>query len=117
MGKNVVIVTARCSLSKQSYGIRIERRGARQWAATWAFAIKEAAARREGYDKSRIEGSFVLDAAFPGCPLCKANGFYLCGCGKVACWNNRTTTVVCPWCSKHGEIGGEVTGLDAGSDR
>lgn len=57
---NVVIIMARCSHSKQSFGIRMEEKFPSQWTADWAFAIKEAAAQHEGYDKSEIAGSFSL---------------------------------------------------------
>ena len=67
----VVIIMARCSHSKQSFGIRLEEKLTSQWMADWAFPIKEVAAKREGYDKSEIAGSFSVDDAYPGCPHCK----------------------------------------------
>jgi hypothetical protein len=76
----VVIVMAKCSHSKQSYGIRFEQKLPHQWVADWAFAIKEAAAKREGYDRSEIMGSFSFDAAYPGCPHCESPGIFKCSC-------------------------------------
>lgn len=117
MSRDIVIVTGRCARAKQGFGIRFEGKGRSQWAATWAFPIKEAAARREGYDKTRIDGEFVTDPGFPGCPHCKANAFFLCGCGKLACWDGETRTVTCPWCNQRGELSGTITSLTAGGDR
>ena len=115
--RNIMIVVARCSRAKQGLGIRFERQGARQWAATWAFALKESTAKREGYDQQRMEGAFGFDPAFPGCPHCGSHGFFVCGCGKVACWNAESRTVTCPWCGATGEVGGEVNNIAAGGDR
>ena len=54
----VVIVTARCSQTRQSFGIRFEEKGLGQWSADWAFAVTEDAAQREGYDRGMISGVF-----------------------------------------------------------
>jgi hypothetical protein len=115
--RNIVIVMGRCSQSKQGFGIRFERRGGDEWAGTWAFAIKDAAAKREGYEKTQMNGRFSLDDAFPGCPHCSAHGFFCCGCGKLACWNGESRVVTCPWCGRSGELSGEITSLDGGGDR
>ena len=79
--------------------------------------MKEAVAKREGYDKSQISGSFAMEPAFPGCPHCQGRGFVKCGCGKVACWNGESQTVTCPWCGQCGQLGGQIESLDAGGDR
>lgn len=117
MGRNIVIVMGRCGQSKQSFGIRFEQRSGHEWAGTWAFAIKETAAKREGYEKTRMEGSFSFDAAFPGCPHCSSRSFFLCGCGKIACMRSEGHRVTCPWCGAIGEVGGAVTNMDGGGDR
>jgi len=116
--RKIVIVTGRCSQSKAGFGIRFERHSStHQWIATWAFPVKEAAAKREGYDKSQIGGSFAIEPTFPGCPHCQGKGFVKCGgCGKVACWNGESQTVTCPWCSQDGCLGGQVEILEAGGD-
>jgi hypothetical protein len=115
--RNIVIVMARCSRSKQGFGIRLERREGDAWFATWAFAIKDAAAKREGYEKTRIDGRFWMDSAFPGCPYCSAHGFCGCGCGRLACWDGESRTVACPWCGRTAELTGEITSLDGAGDR
>jgi len=115
--RNIVIVMGRCSRSKQGFGIRFQKREGNDWAATWAFAIKEATANREGYEKTRISGRFTLDTAFPGCPHCSAHGFCACICGRLACWNGESRKVTCPWCGRSVELTGEITTLDGGADR
>lgn len=116
--RSIVIVTARCSKSKQCFGIRLERQAANEWAATWSFAMKEGVAKKEGYDKSRVSGAFALAPGYPGCPHCQGHGFFLCGgCGKVGCWNRESRSVICPWCSQTGELSGEIGNLEAGTDR
>jgi hypothetical protein len=117
MERNIVIVMSRCTQFKAGFGIRLERQAAKQWQATWAFAIKEGVAKKEGYDKSQITGNFSLATSYPGCPHCQARGFFKCGCGNVACWNRENRTVICPWCGQRGELSGEVTSLNAGADR
>lgn len=116
--RNIVIVSNRCSRSKQGFGIRFERRNDKLWAATWAFGLKESAAKKEGYDKTRVKGSFVIEPEYPGCPHRRAKSFFLCGkCGHVACYDDESARVVCPWCARSGEIGGAIESLEAGTDR
>lgn len=119
----VVIIMARCSHSKQSFGIRLEEKLTGQWTADWAFPIKEAGAKREGYDKSEIGGSFSLDAAYPGCPYCQPKSFVLCygglfsRCNKVSCGDGeQDSTYTCPWCGNTAKISGHIQSLSAGKD-
>ncbi|HEY9605898.1 MAG TPA: TerY-C metal binding domain-containing protein [Allocoleopsis sp.] len=113
----IVIVLTKCSFAKQSFGIRFEEKLSGQWVADWAFAIKESAAKREGYDRSKVAGTFGFDSAYPGCPFCKASGIFKCGCGKVACWDGEHRTVTCPWCGATSTITGQIESLSAGRDR
>ena len=115
--RNIVIVTGRCAKSKQCFGIRLERRAAKQWGANWAFALKEIEAKKEGYDKTRVRGTFVIEQGYPGCPHCRAAAFFLCECGKVGCHDGESKTVVCPWCGQEGILSGTIDSLDAGTDR
>src|SRR5205823_6141249 len=83
---------------------------------TWAFAMKEAAARREGYDQGEIHGTLGFDASYPGCPHCGAHGLLKCShCGKVGCWDGQEGTMTCPWCGATGRLGGTIDRL--GADR
>lgn len=113
---NVVIVLARCRRTGHSFGIRVEEKFPGQWKADWAFPIKENVARKEGYGRSEIRGSFSLDDAYPGCPHCTAKPFARCGCGKVACWDGESQTITCPWCGSRGTISGQIDRLTGGGD-
>ncbi len=116
--RSIVIATARCSSKLGMYGLRLERVSLSNWAVTWAFAIKEQAAKKEGYDQTRVMGSMSMAEAFPGCPHCRAKAFFKCGaCGKLGCWNGEDRTVTCPWCNTKTPLTGEITSLDAGTDR
>lgn len=113
---NVVIVTARCSKTKQPFGVRFEEKDRNLWLANWTFAINTDVAQREGFDKSKINGSFTFDADYPGCPHCGSMIMFQCQCGKNACWDGASKKVVCPWCGNHGSISGIVKSLKAGVD-
>lgn len=112
----VVIVMSRCNHSKQNFGMRFEEKHEGQWTTDWAFAVKEAYAKKEGYDQSAISGRFVIDNAYPGCPYCHAKSIFKCGCGKVTCWNGEIRTVTCSWCNHTGELSGHFETLNAGVD-
>ncbi len=114
---HVVVVLARCAQTRRTFGIRIEETQPAQWTADWAFAVAEQQAAREGYDHSLIRGAFEIADAYPGCPHCQNAGFFRCRCGKVACWDETTRRVSCPWCDSAVVLGGSITTLDAGSDR
>jgi hypothetical protein len=113
----VRIVMGRCRHHRQGFGLRFEEQGRGQWLADWAFVIKEKSAQREGYDRSEITGSFGFAQAYPGCPHCRAQAAFKCGCGKVSCWDGEGSTVICPWCGASGHIGGTAETLGTGSDR
>jgi hypothetical protein len=113
---NVVIVMARCSRSRNTFGIRVEEKHNGQWLADWAFALKETTARKEGYGRSEIAGVIKLDLAYPGCPHCHAMGLVKCSCGHVACWDRDRNMVSCPWCGSTGEVSGSIHSLSGESD-
>lgn len=110
-----VVVMSRCRHSAELFGIRIENK-IDKWTADWAFATKDASARREGYDQTRITGKFGVDAEYPGCPHCAARSFFKCNCGKVACWD-ESRQVKCPWCHQTIQLTTQIESLDAGGDR
>lgn len=117
--RTLVIVTGRCSVTRAGFGIRFEwHEEPQQWWATWAFAISESAAKREGYEKSQINGSFVIHPTFPGCPHCQAASFFQCGvCRKVGCLTAGVVSVTCPWCGLGLEMQeGRIGSLEAGGD-
>jgi hypothetical protein len=112
----VVIIMAQCSHSKQGFGIRLEEKLTGQWMADWAFPIKEAAAKREGYDKSEIAGSFSIDDVYPGCPHCEQKSIVKCICNKVSCGGDQDSFHTCPRCGNKAQISGYITSLSAGKD-
>jgi hypothetical protein len=115
--RNIVIVCARCGHTADGFGIRFERSGETRWSATWAFPLKENAARREGYDRSEISGTIQLDPAYPGCPHCGDATIVRCGsCGKVSCWNGEARVVTCARCKSRAELAGAITSLASTND-
>ena len=97
---NVVIAVARCSYTKELFGMRFEERSHHRWIADWAFPINQSLAQREGYDRNKIQGSFDFDGNYPGCPTCEALSMFQCSCGKIACWKPKHLPCreTCPWC-------------------
>ena len=114
---NVVVVPAWCQQTRRLFGVRMEEKSPSHWEGTWAFAMKDKAAAREGYDKTELRGSFELGAAYPGCPHCKSDSLFKCDCGKVTCWDGQTERVTCGWCSAIMNLEGTVDSLSAGTDR
>lgn len=128
---NVVVVMARCSHSRQYYGIRFEESNVvdpnpgfrfgfkpkRYWVGDWAFEIDEGSGKKEGYDKSEIRGFISMGSAYPGCPHCKGASIFKCSCGKVACWDGRSDIVTCPYCGITAGIVGQFESLSVGKDR
>ena len=114
-----VIVLCKCTTNHKTYGMRAEKVGRNHWNLNWAFPIKEAAAKREGYDKTSIGGDIEYDAEYPGCPYCGVAGFARCGgCGHLTCNNFAFGIATCEWCGTQGTIGaynGEkiTAGMDA----
>jgi hypothetical protein len=111
------VVMARCSRSGQGFGIRFEEQGRGRWIANWAFATKETSGRRESYGRGEISGAFEFDAAYPGCPHCRAPSIFQCICGQVACWDAESHAVTCPWCGTAIELRNPIGSLSARADR
>jgi hypothetical protein len=116
--RRIVIVAARCGgATAGAFGIRFERSGESLWSASWAFALKENVARREGYDRTEIRGMIALDPSYPGCPHCAKRALVCCGsCGKVSCWDGETQIITCPWCGNRAELAGAITALESRKD-
>jgi hypothetical protein len=110
-GVEVSFVLARCSHGGQGFSIEFRRSGRGNWTATRAFEVSEQAAKRGGYEPAEISGTIEVSPAFSGCPHCRSVSFYLCSCGKVACWDGESRSVTCPWCRHVGELGGPIESL------
>ena len=113
---NAQVVMAKCSKKRLSYGMRVEEKERKTWHVTWAFPISDKRARAEKYENTKIEGSFVLDNTYKGCPYCGMSGFFSCyKCGKISCWDGAQT-VTCAHCDTVSDIGGTISELDVGGD-
>lgn len=112
-----VIVLSKCAKGHKTYGIRAERLTSNRWRFTWAFPIKEASAKREGYDRTSISGSIDCTDEYPGCPYCGQQNFVVCKCGHISCNIVNRGIFTCEWCGAQGTIG-EYTGerIIAGND-
>lgn len=112
-----VVVTARCSRSKDSlFCIRAEEVLPDIWFCNWAFSIDQDVADREGYGEENIKGAVDIDEKrYPGCPYCRDTGFYECGvCSRLNCWNRKDEVMTCAWCDTKVKLGGAIDSLKAG---
>lgn len=107
------IALCKCKEGGRVYGVRFERMGD-GWKYTWAFPVKEASAKRENYDKTKIVGNIVPDQNYPGCPFCRTDSFVVCNCGKLSCHNGGMSKFTCGWCGLTGTLG-EYKGFGFGS--
>ena len=97
------VVMARCSNSKAPYGIRMEKRN-KEWFCTWAFAMPEEVAKREGFAGQSVKGDIDMDYDYPGCPHCGGGGFVQCNqCNNIGCFKDGMKLVVCPHCGNRME--------------
>lgn len=108
------IALCKCKEGRRAYGVRFERTE-KGWKYTWAFPVKEAAAKREGYDETQIVGNIEPDDDYPGCPFCGARYFVICECGKLNCNNGNSSNFVCDWCGESGVLIGDYDGFGFGS--
>ena len=49
------VILIRCSRNKSVFGARTQQMNNDDWWRTWAFAIDEDRAKREGYDRGTVE--------------------------------------------------------------
>lgn len=112
-----VVVLAKCGKSHKAYDMRVEKMEKDHWLVTWAFPIKETAAKREGYDKTTVKGDIEFSDEYPGCPYCGGKAFTLCSCGHLNCTVVKSGIFTCEWCGTQGYLG-DYTGeaITAGVD-
>ena len=116
--KEATIALCKCKETHKTYGVRFEKTSEGNWVYTWAFPMKESAAKREGYDGTVIEGNIKPREDYPGCPYCGAKYFVICSCGKLNCNIGTPGLFTCEWCDMIGELGGyDGGGFHAGGDR
>lgn len=71
MDIRAAIGIAKCPTTNKIYGVRLEETAGKKWFATWAFPIKPAVAKREGYAEQQFPSDLIYDKEYPGCPYCK----------------------------------------------
>lgn len=57
------IALCKCREGGNIYGVRFEKMGD-GWKYTWAFPVKEAAAKREHYDETKIVGQIFPESGY-----------------------------------------------------
>ena len=117
--KEAVVVLCKCGRVHKLYGIRTEKVARKQWLMTWAFPIKEKAARHEGYDRTFIDGDVGFSDDYPGCPFCGDAEWILCGqCGHLSCSAVHNDLFICEWCGHQGRdmIDYDGEAISAGTD-
>lgn len=96
--RDMMVVMAMCGKTKQPYGVTIEKHR-NSCDLIWAFKIRPAAAKREGYDANSFRGAVNILPDFPGCPYCGSQGWYICStCGTMVCNDTCEGSVTCPKC-------------------
>ncbi len=114
--REAVVVLCKCGEVHRTFGIRTEKRN-NEWYFTWAFPIKEASAKREGYDQTKVVGQILLEKEYPGCPYCKNKGFVVCSCGHICCNITKDGIFTCEWCGSSGALEDyDGAGIKAGMD-
>ena len=100
--REATVMMAKCQRQKMPFGIRTERTGT-EWVCTWAFPLSQRSASNEGYDAVSVSGRITMTEEYPGCPYCKAGGWFKCGkCEKLTCYSGEKT-VTCAWCGNTSE--------------
>jgi hypothetical protein len=115
---NMAVIACRCDKTNQLFGMSFKETSPGKWYAYWAFPLTETSAREEGYDRTRLDGKFSVDAKYPGCPYCGDKGYYRCHkCGHLACWGAAAGQVDCPWCGAVANVAaGTIESLKANQD-
>jgi hypothetical protein len=83
------VILAKCSKHNRTFGIRVEK-SANDWVSTWAFPIDDNKAKREGFDRNEMKGSFLPTTDYPGCPYCGGEALVQCRCGKMICYSTNS---------------------------
>jgi len=121
------VILAKCGTHSGTFGIRVEKRE-NDWVSTWAFRVDDSKARREGFDKTKIKGSFRSVDDYPGCPYCGGGELVQCGCGKMICYKEGgaygkierktgSNSFRCPWCGVKIEEINEVESFTVKSNK
>jgi len=96
--KEANVLLAKCSQHGKTLGMRVETYK-NDWIRTWSFKIDDSKAKREGFDKTLIEGTLTPTDDYPGCPYCGTMELFICPCGKLSCIQPDSRSVKCYWCN------------------
>lgn len=101
ISKDAFAILARCSKTKESFGITVDPKGRNRFSLVWAFPINQHQAHKEGFDTKHVHGSITFDENYNGCPHCGEKNFFVCGsCGTLACYSGQSSRVRCPHCNQ-----------------
>lgn len=113
----VAVVLARCCITKNNWGIRLQKSKPGRWVMTGAFPAGNISSERRALPVNQIRGNFEAGPTFTGCSRCGASSLFKCACSQLACWNGRARTVTCPWCNVTSEVSDlPFRSLSAGGD-
>ncbi len=102
--RNEMVIMASCQQTKLPFGITV-RNVHNNYEFYWAFKISQSSARKEGFDRNKVNGNIFNSAEFPGCPHCGAISWFQCGkCRKFVCMRPEQKIVKCPECGNEGEV-------------
>jgi hypothetical protein len=49
-----------------------------------------------------VDGTFLLDPEYGGCPTCGLESFFKCSCGNLMCFVGGAAHYRCAWCGETG---------------
>lgn len=117
-----IYVLARCTQTRQYFGMTFEERprGSWQWYLISGIPLPEERSKQGEYDRlNNVVGSFFFDnSKYKGCPYCQAMSFYQarhCN-NQLACWNGMTNPVPCAWCGETITISGTISKVNISPD-
>ncbi len=109
LSNNAFAIVCYCPESKRQYGITVDLIGPKLYSLIWAFKINMDKAKREGFDKTTVQGNIQTDENYPGCPYCGTKQIVVCACGGIICYHGERT-ITCPKCNMTGAVT-EVDGV------
>jgi|GEM_PF-1412950 hypothetical protein len=116
-----VIVNARCTRNGGLFEIKFEFRNG-IWEAINSIIIMEkphvvTAPRIPTFHPTtqilptEIRGTISIGSDYPGCPYCRNRSFFLCGCGRLCCYDGVDRYGYCQWCHTRGRLAGKIKSL------
>lgn len=60
-----------------------------------------------------VDGTFLIDAGYGGCPACGLGSFFKCSCGNLMCFTGGEAPYRCAWCGEEGTSSPGVSNVKA----